>query len=345
MCLAKASGQELLSEQIGTFDLPVTDSEWHKRFSQFVDVEARVMKYLEADCARFFVRGDELGEYTLELERTVKPIRWICRSVNRNTAVRLVDDTGRDDAATCRFFNFRRPAQPISLDLEAVLTGFQIPQPGGVFEAVHGNFMDTLLVSSLQIEGGLQGLVIEPDLHEIEDDAVSVIHILELIHLWSEARALGPLIGMRRRRIVGRLNNRFYSRLCGRRWAAAEDAYFANPQSESGLRQLERLVGGAPGFSVLLKRDYEKMGDSNDLGKQWYANAAARYQVCSEKGLCEFALQLASAPQLLLRLPRPVLDELLLAIKENTVLLRGARLLALMTASNAEAGGTAPRWQ
>jgi hypothetical protein len=96
-----------------------------------------------------------------------------------------------------------------------------------------------------------------------------------------------------------------------------------------------------------LRRDYEKMEDGTGAGAQWYADVATRYKVCSEAGLSEFALQLASNPCHLLRLPKPVLDGLLLEIKANTVLLRGARLLALLAASKEQGFDSIglPRWK
>jgi len=106
------------------------------------------------------------------------------------------------------------------------------------------------------------------------------------------------------------------------------------------------MVGGLPGFSAILRRDYERMHAGADLGTQWFAEVAGRYQVCSEKGLCEFALQLASHPVNLLLLPIPI-DGLLLEIKEKGVLLRGARFVALLSATNRPglADGTLPRWK
>ena len=152
---------------------------------------------------------------------------------------------------------------------------------------------------------------------------------------------------MRRARILERLINRLFSRLCGRRWAEAESAYLSNPQSEPELRQLERLVGGSPGFAVVLRRDYERIEAGTVPGTQWYAEVATRYQVCSDKGLCEFALQLASHPHRLLLVPKPILDGLLSEITEKTVLLRGARLLALLSGTkNPDFGSAAlPRWK
>jgi hypothetical protein len=345
--LATPSGKELLSEQIGSFELPVTNEEWRKKLSQFISAESRAWTYLQAASGRFLITADELGEYTLRLERDVKPVRWVCRSVNHVTTARLIDDTGREDGATCRFFGLRRPAEPMTLDAPAVLTGLEVSSPGGLFEARHGELTDTMIVSMPKIEGGFQGLVIEPDLHDIDGDTVQVADILDLLRLWSEARVLGPLAGMRRRRVVERLANRLYFRLCGRKWGEAEAIYLSNVQSDLALKQLERLVGGSPGFAVVLRRDYGRMDAGTSQGSQWYAEVATRYQVCSDRGLCEFALQLASHPHHLLLVPKPVLDQLLSDVRDKTVLLRGARLLALLSAARNPgfAGAVLPRWK
>jgi len=345
--LSNASGAELLSDVIGTFDLPVTTAEWQKKLLQFVRDEDRSWTYLEAASGRFSIKGDELGEYALRLERDVKPLRWACRSVNRVATVRLIDDTGRDEEAICRFFSIRRPAEAMCLDTATVLEGFPVPLPGGLFEARHGDFLDTIVVSVPQIEGGFQGLGVEPDLRDLNGDADPVTCILNLLQQWTDARLLGPLVGLRRSRVAERLLNRLYSHLCGKRWAEAEAAYVSNPRGDYELRQLERLVGGSQGFPVVLRRDYERMEAGTGQGVQWYSDVAKRYQVCSEAGLSEFALQLASNPCHLLRLPKPALDGLLLEIKANTVLLRGARLLALLAASKEQGFASIglPRWK
>jgi hypothetical protein len=347
LSLARQNGRELMAEQIGTFDLPVTAEYWHSKFSDFVNVEHRTWTYLEAASGRFLVKGDELGDYALRLERDVKPIRLVCRSVNRVMTARLIDDTGKDDAATSRFFTFRRPAESITLNPDTMLTGFQIPSPGGLFEARHEEHLDTMIVSMPHIEGGFQGLVVEPDLRDLDGDTDQVAHILELMLLWTEARLFGPLVGMRRRRIIERLANRLFSRLCGRRWAEAESAYLSSAHSESELRQLERSVGGSPGFAVVLRRDYPKIDADTKSGSQWYAEVATRYHICSETGLCEFALQLASRPHHMFLLPKPILAGLLADVSEKTILLRGARLLAVLSATNNPASTCAalPRWK
>jgi hypothetical protein len=344
--LSAASGMELMSEEIGSFDLPVTTGEWVTKLSRFVKNEGRAWDFLEASSGRFFIRGDELGEYTLRLERDVKPVRWVCRSDHDITTVRLIDDTGKDDVPISRFFGFRRPAQPIYLDAKTALAGFKMEPPGGLFETQHGDSQDKIIVSA-QIEGGIQGLVIEPDLHGLNIGSVQITSILDVVRLWSEARLAGPLVGIRCSRVFNRLINRLYSRLCGNRWAKAEIAYLSNPKSAFTLNQLEGSVGGPPEFHVVLRRDYEKMETGTGPGTDWYAGIAARYQICSEKGLCEFALQLASYPQHLPLLPKPILDRFLFEIKQKTVLLRGARLLALLAVTKDPdfSGSALPRWK
>jgi len=139
--------------------------------------------------------------------------------------------------------------------------------------------------------------------------------------------------------------NRLYSRLCGPRRAAAETAYLENPESAFALQKLERSLGGPPGFVAILRRDYEKLEASTDTGKQWYADAAARYKVSLDRGLWDFALQLASRPHQLLWLP--ILDQLHQAIGESAVLLRAARMMALLSvAKNRDrSGGSLPGWK
>jgi hypothetical protein len=147
ICLYNASGKELLAEPIATFDLPITTPEWEKKFSTFVNDEQRAWTYFEVTSGRFLIKGDELGEYVLRLERDAKPVRWACRNIHKKALVRLVDDTGGDDTPVCRFFSLYTPVLPVSLDTEAALAGLDVEKPGGIFEARCGKFHDEVNVS------------------------------------------------------------------------------------------------------------------------------------------------------------------------------------------------------
>jgi hypothetical protein len=262
--------------------------------------------------------------------------------------VRLTDDSGKEeDTVVSRFFSFNRPTHPIPLDTKLTDQGFEVSSPGGLFDARRDQLSDTVVVSTPQIAGGLQGLVIEPDLQNFATDTVGLIDILQFIHSWTEARIVGPLVAVRRKRILDRLVKHLVMRLAGQGWVVAENALLSNPHSEYSLRQLERAVGGTPGFAVILPRGIEKLLDCPESGALWYADVAVRYQVSSDKGLCEFALNLASRPGDMLHLPKSFLSTLLSDIQKNKVLFRGARLLAILSAVNepTPACSLLPRWK
>jgi hypothetical protein len=347
--LYNASGRELLAEPIATFDLPITPSDWFKKFTPFVEDKHRAWTFLEATSGRFLIKGEELGEYVLRLERDVKPIRWVFRSLGKTTTARLIDDTGGDDMPTCRFFSLRDPAVAISLNAEEVLAGVEVEAPGGIFDARHGKFRDAVSLSIPPSGQGFGDLLIEPDLCSIESEAFAVTAILETLKLWAETRLLGPLGAMRRNRIIDRLANKLYARLCGQRWGEAEATFLANPHAGFARQKLQDVVGGPHAFPVVLAREFDRMDASAESGVAWFFSVAARYQVSSDQGLCNLALQLASRPQ---ELPvivpvTSVLDSLLSEIKEKGGLLRAARFVALLSASRNPGpyAGTFPRWK
>jgi hypothetical protein len=331
MNLLTPKREVLLSELIGKFELPVTNVEWRRRFSQFVSVEKREWAYLESGSGSLLIKEDELGEYTLRFDRELKPLRWICRSSNRLTKARLIDDTGADELATTRFFSLQQPAVASSIEIEKAFSGVAIPVPGGLYAAQHDTWADAIVVSMPVVGKGFQSLVVEPDLNILNGPSIPIIEILELVSLWGRGRLFGPLASLRRRRVVDRLVNRLYARLCGLHWAEAEAALAAQPDSELKLKQLEHAVGGIASFGVLLRRDYAKFPVRSTEMMLWFTDVADRYQICSDKRLSESALRLALEPQSFFALTRPTLEQLLTEFNDRTVLLRGARFLVLLS--------------
>ncbi|HEY6347639.1 MAG TPA: hypothetical protein VIY49_39615 [Bryobacteraceae bacterium] len=345
LTLNSSAGKELLHDQIAVFALPVSNAAWQNKLSQYQAAEKRTFAYLEAVSGRFTVRGDELGEYTIRLDREIKPVRWICRSVHGIMTVRLNDDTGRDESVTAAFRSFLHPCRAIALEAERLDSGFEVPGAGGLLEARNGNSGDVVVASTPRIDGGLQGLLIEPDLQDLAAEAVPLAQFMKLIGIWADARLVGPLVHMRHNRVVTRLVTAFFSRVCGSRWAAAETAYLSDTKSDTALQQLQRLIG-APGFAAILRRDHERMQQGTGPGKAWFAEVSHRYGACSEAGLCEFALQLSSQPHRMLAVPAPAFEALLAEVRKKEALLRGARLLALLAVAedNAAVKSPLPRW-
>ena len=345
--LTSVDGTELLSEEIGTFHLPVTESTWQVRLEQFVKNERWTWAYLEAVAGHFVIRGDELGEYGIRLERKVKPVRWVCQSAQRKGIIRLIDDTGQDDAAKCHFYSLRCPTESKPVEIKAALAGFMVEPPGGLFIAQQGEHSDVIVVSSPQIMGGFQGLGIEPDLNDLKHGPIQIRRILRILRLWIDARLVGPLVEIRRDHVTRAILQCLYSRLLGNRWAEAEAAYLLRPGSDAALQQLERSVGGPPNFAIVLRREHDSVGAGTVPPVKWFAELATRYHVSSERRLCEFALRLASQPHRLSSVFGGELDGWFRRVTDKTVLLRGARFLALLaiTKNPKRDGAVIPRWQ
>jgi hypothetical protein len=208
MTLIGRNGVQILSHEIGKFALPISPSSWSQRFRRFTDDDARAWRYIEASTARFVIKGEELGEYILRLERDAKPVRWICRVAAHTTEVRLFDDTARDQPPEISFFPFKHPATPQTLACESTMAGMVAEEPGGLFYARQGEHHDSLVVSSSRYAvGGFDTLVIEPDLNDAPTVAAD---LLSLINLWHPARLAGPLADSRRGVIIRNLLDRLY---------------------------------------------------------------------------------------------------------------------------------------
>ncbi|HTP26654.1 MAG TPA: hypothetical protein VMK12_13500, partial [Anaeromyxobacteraceae bacterium] len=345
--LLSAGGKELLSETVATFDLPITSSDWAAALSSFTADDRRAWTFAEATSCQFLIKGDELGQFSLRLERYIRPLRWASRTLQKATTLRLIDDTGGDETPACRFSSLKTPAVPISLDVQAALSGFDVESPGGLFEACSGRFHDDVIVS-IPIRGrGFADLLIEPDVSALETDTLPTAAILEALSRWSGARLMGPLVSLRRNRILERIANSLYARLCGERWAEAEAAYLSTGHAGFARQRLLDAVGVPHGLATVLSRESDRM-EAGESGVAWFFSVVVRYQICSNQGLCEFALRLAGSPHDVLGIvpTRELLDALLSDVKEKSTLLRGARLVALLCASRNPGpyGGSFPRW-
>ena len=130
--------------------------------------------------------------------------------------------------------------------------------------------------------------------------------------------------------------------LCGSRWGHAEDAFFRNQQGQD-FQQLERAIETRTGFAVVLRQQScAKMEQGTAAGARWFGEIAGRYEVCHDPALCAFALRLASWPFALGGETSVLFD----GIRQNGVLMRGARLVALrcLAADRDHPGEFLPRW-
>ena len=229
------------------------------------------------------------------------------------------------------------------LDTTSAMAGLVAEEPGGLFFASQGERRDALLVSSSRGAVGFRDLVVEPELNGLESD---ITRLLALVELWHQARLAGPLAESRRELIAQRLLACLYATLCGQRWGKAEESFFRNPQPHDSQQLGRAIEAGRSSFSVVLRQDNAKMAQGTSAGARWFGEVAARYDVCHDPALCGFALRLASWPFGLGAAYGKEATALLARIQENPILMRGARLVALLSIATDRDHPTAylPRW-
>ena len=92
------------------------------------------------------------------------------------------------------------------------------------------------------------------------------------------------------------------------------------------------------GFGAVLRRDFKRINDGLAQSTQWYVEVAGHTISARSSRLCEFALWLACQPQRLPELYDRDLDTLFHLLRSCPAILRGARMLALLSANQGQNG-------
>jgi len=348
LSLAKGDGTEILREQVGdTMSLPVTPELWSKQLAKMVDHEDCALGYLEATSGCLTIKADELGEFRMLFERNLPPVRWAMRRNGGSITVRLIDDAGQEGCEPRNLTrNMERPLAATEISPDHAHAGVEVPLPGSLFVAQLDSYRDAVVVSADPSGTGLQGLGIAPTFAELDDGSVGSADACRILTLWSEARLAGFLPDARRLQLTDGLACAIYKHLCGWHWARAERAYLAAPRSDNAIDGLRHSVHNRAAFAIVLRRDYQRMEDDFDRASAWYADLARRYDICAEQNVCDAALRLAAAPHRFSQMAGDELDSMLDVLRESPAVLRGARMLALLSANDGNAGPARlfPRW-
>ena len=346
LSLYRADGEEISQRDIGSLELPISAATWNRKIHDFLKSSAKDWTHLEAASGALILRGEELGNYKLVLARDVKPVRWVCKTAHDEVLLRLVDDTGSDDPVAVTFRAFISPLTARVTGTTDLHAGITCVAPGGLFEVVKGRAVDGIIVSSPEVEGGLQSLGINIDMGAIDPTAIDVLQHFRQIELWMKTRLAGPLASFRRDRVVRVLCQLLYARLCGPRWAKAEAAFLEDPQSSQRADQLVECVDRTPSFAIVLQRDCNLTQAGSSDRRRWFFELAKSFRVCADPRLVEFALLVTGQPHQVPQLKADELELVLPQINDKTVLLRGARLVALLDVAKriSGVGSAIPRW-
>lgn len=332
LTLERPSGEEIVSGQVAmNIPLPLTPEGWRKKFESFVErEEATTWRYPEASVGRVHIRGGELGEFILQFHRDVQPLRWLTRRAEGRVLLRLADDTGLPEPATCESFSMNHPTVAVAENVAKLQAEIELEPPGALYVARNGDHIDALIVSYGFSQVGLQGLGVRPRFEDVVNGIASLKSAIVSLDRWSSARLAGPLADIRRRQVTRELTSAIFARIGGKHWATAERAFVDSPTTSSSADALQHKVCAFDGFGAVIKRDCAKFLDSD--AKSWYAELCQRYNICKNRILCEFAIRLAFEPRRMSQHYGSRMDDLAKEAASNPEVVRGARFGALLCA-------------
>jgi len=333
--LQARDGREILAAPVGgPMNLPVTPETWRKSFGQFLEHEDHAWSYLGAASGRLTIMGEALGECSLTFEHEARPLRWALQRHHGSIFIRLVDDTGQEQSEpTILFFHMENPLKGIRFSADEGFSGIEVEPAGGLFFAMHGRHFDSIVVSTGLTANGLKGLGVQPNFSELRRGLISIADALISLCFWHDSRLYGFLVNIRYQTVLDGLHRVILGALCGYKWIKAEDDFLNNQKSPQMLSQLKRAVGHHPGFCEILSQNYSRMKEGINKVSRWYEDMAARFGVCEDRNLCNFALRLSCQSLNVSDTFNLELNQMIKKIKENPIILRGARLLRLLNAN------------
>lgn len=337
-CLLKfedGDGKQTFKQPIGKlWELPVTPPIWREQFNLFLEkYENASWRYLEASAGVLIILAGELGNFSLRFDRDIPSIRWVARHHHGNVMLRLIDDTGiESNQAVCQMFSMDRPTVATIPDLLSLFDGISPQSPGGLYVARHGDYEDSIIVSSLTNSRGLQDQKIDPDFSDIHEGTTSIATGIHILTRWKKTRLAGvvAVAEYQRSKIARKLHCALYEKLCGPKWARAEADFFEDPSSPHIVEALQKRIGRSLGFGEAIKSHLIPFADFEQFA-QWYFDRACHHNVCADVELCRFALYFACKPHTLLDTYNSYnLERLMDMASSNPELLRGARYATLL---------------
>lgn len=329
--LLGASGDVIAVDDLGDLTIPSSKDDWFDIVREHVERETDPDHYQHASSGRLVVDGGELGRAEIPLRHSVVPLRWKT-DTTKGLELRLVDDTAHDHPVELRVATFKMPSTIVRRHTAGQAERVKPDGHGGLYVAVAGPYRASI-VACASMRMSLNELrEDQPELDSYLEDGESVAALLGWIRDWERAMLVGPLSAQRRSLAVKLLTDQLFASMCGPDWVDAERWFKERPADVERRELLEGLVNHYPAFAIGLSKDAEQMLTSSiEESANHLLGHAIRYRECGDVRLCEAALRLATSPGRFADWAGAPVVRLLNDLVRVNSLVRGARLLVLLT--------------
>jgi len=183
-----------------------------------------------AQSCHLSVTAGELGTFTLVVEREFSPLRWVVQRTRDGFFLRLLDDTGVDQAPRVSRYKFNTPDVEQPLDIASYTQARGAKASAGLY-----------VVSTTD---NMRAVVIPPEVHTFEDlriephlcnrrrSTADIINLIKIAELWGCARVTGNLSSLfLRRKVLLAFVQDMFRLIAGDRWAESENNYCQSGES------------------------------------------------------------------------------------------------------------------
>lgn len=256
----------------------------------------------DSNVCRLIVRAEEIGTYTLPLERESRPLRWVLRRSRHATTIRLVDEAALGTHAVCQMAPLDQPCDAQVLDYEDCVDGIEVPAPGALFVVASHDRLDTVVVSR-QGQGTMSDfaqLAVAPRLNGFASSADRLRGDVALLGLWSRARVVGPLGEVRKTMVVNTMHDALVCLVCGPAWMDAERRIGKPPWNGHAIASLGDAITNRRewlNFPAQLRMSHPVALDMAPAQVvPWLLEITTRYRLCTDPHLVERMLRYLTDP-------------------------------------------------
>ncbi|WP_254458564.1 hypothetical protein [Xanthomonas sacchari] len=288
-----------------------------------------------SNTCRLVVCAEEIGTFTLPLERESRPLRWVLHRSKHATTIRLVDEAALGTHALCRMAPLSDPCTAQDLDYEDCVDGIEVPAPGALFVVAGRDRLDAVVVSQPG-QGTMTNfaqLVVEPRLAGFATASERLRDDIALLGLWSRARVFGPLGAARKDKVVRTMNDALIHQVCGPAWMDAERRIGDPPWDDDAIALLGDAITNHwewVNFPAKLRMSHLEAKDMTP--KQvvpWMLRITTGFRLCADAHLVEQMLRYLTDPSGFIASSRDISTDVKSLI-EHRELARGVRYLQIL---------------
>lgn len=338
--LYDAAGHCVDVTEIGKAALPASDTD-SARVVDKLTRDPLAEKIQSASRIELAFLAEELGSASVSFPHTVAPLRWKMVREGNVHKIRLIDECGATDTLETFRYDIAAPDRKTQLELSGCIAGSEVAPPGGLYCARYKTRLYAAFASVPAPQmNALADLGITIALSATDSSPRDIMRLLYLHRVWRTSSLLGSLVSIRKSNLLRVIERGIEALACGSSWADKAERF--RNGSIPRLENLQRDVGGSPGFALRMRTNEWTWKSDRQRARTEFCGFAKTYGVSSDETLCELALQLAFQPALIKLTDPEQGADIFIQLAKNGPLARGASLARLSCdrqGAEAAAGG------